>query len=62
MMEAVLARILTDAPERTPEGATAPAVALRALAPQLVMFSDAERHLLVDWLDRITGASGPARS
>lgn len=58
MIDAVLGRILTDAPAVAPDGSRAPAVALRALAPHLPMFSDAERHLLVEWLDRITTAAG----
>jgi AcrR family transcriptional regulator len=60
MMEAVLNRILTDAPAEAPDGTLATAVALRALAPQLGALSDAERQLLVEWLDRITKA--PARA
>jgi AcrR family transcriptional regulator len=56
MMEAVLGRILTDAPAEAPDGRTATAVALRALAPQLEVLTDAERQLLVEWLDRITHA------
>ncbi|WP_433363114.1 TetR/AcrR family transcriptional regulator [Actinoplanes sp. CA-142083] len=58
MMDAVLSRILTDAPAEGPSGPRAPAVALRALAPQLEMLSPSERQLLVEWLDRI--AESPA--
>ncbi|WP_433201729.1 TetR/AcrR family transcriptional regulator [Dactylosporangium sp. CS-047395] len=54
MMDAVLARILTDAPAADQDASTAAAVALRALAPQLAMLSDGERRLLIEWLDRIT--------
>lgn len=54
--EAVLRQILTDAPERSQDGATAAAVAFRAVAPQLEMLSDAERQLLVQWLDRAIDA------
>ncbi|MEU8664308.1 TetR/AcrR family transcriptional regulator [Actinoplanes philippinensis] len=54
MMEAVLARILTDAPAATPDGPRATAVALRAVAPQLETLTASERHLLIEWLDRIT--------
>jgi AcrR family transcriptional regulator len=53
MMEAVLSRILTDAPTEAPDGTLATAVALRALAPELEVLSDAERQLLVEWLDRM---------
>ncbi|SCG33900.1 TetR/AcrR family transcriptional regulator [Micromonospora humi] len=62
MIDAILGRILTDAPAGTPDGPRAAAVALRALAPHLRVLSGAERHLLVEWLDRITespaGGSG----
>ncbi|MCZ7436888.1 TetR/AcrR family transcriptional regulator [Micromonospora sp. WMMC241] len=62
MIDAVLGRILTDAPTETADGPRAAAVALRALAPHLRVLSGAERHLLVEWLDRITesptGGSG----
>ncbi|HEX5204491.1 MAG TPA: helix-turn-helix domain-containing protein [Actinoplanes sp.] len=54
MMDAVLGRILTGAPARASSGPRAPAIALRALAPQLEMLTAAERDLLVEWLDRIT--------
>jgi AcrR family transcriptional regulator len=54
MMDAVLARILTDATAEAPDGPVATAVALRALAPQLGALSEGERRLLVEWLDRIT--------
>jgi AcrR family transcriptional regulator len=60
MMEAVLGRILTDAPTEAPAGTLATAVALRALAPQLRVLSDSERQLLIEWLDRITET--PARA
>ena len=52
MLEAVLGQILTDAPERADGDSMATAVAFRAIAPQLDMFSDAERLLLAEWLDR----------
>jgi AcrR family transcriptional regulator len=66
MLDAVLGRILTDAKAAASDGPVAPAVALRALAPQLTALSDSERRLLVEWLDRITrspdgvDADGPA--
>lgn len=67
MLDAVLAQVLVpadpeadahahaDASGRT---ATAHAVALRALAPRLEVLTDAERALLVEWLDRVVGAGG----
>ena len=57
MMNAILGRILTDAPAEAPDGPLATAVALRAVVPQLGALSDAERRLLIEWLDRITAAS-----
>ncbi|MBO1765444.1 TetR/AcrR family transcriptional regulator [Allobranchiibius sp. GilTou38] len=54
MLDAVLARILTDACAETPSGPIATAVALRAFAPQLHELSESERQLLIEWLDRIT--------
>jgi AcrR family transcriptional regulator len=58
MFEAVLARILVDAPAPTDAGPLATAVAFRAVAPQLDGLSDAERRLMVEWLDRVIGAAG----
>ncbi len=58
MMDAVLSRILADPPTAAPDGPLATAIALRALAPQLTVLSDPERHLLVEWLDRVTQAPG----
>ncbi|NUR97690.1 MAG: TetR/AcrR family transcriptional regulator [Kribbellaceae bacterium] len=57
MFEAVLGRILTDAPGADADGPVVAAVALRALVPQLDVFSESERGLLVEWLDRITHAA-----
>jgi AcrR family transcriptional regulator len=54
--EAVLAQILTDAPERADGGPMAATVAFRAIAPGLDMLSDSERRLLIDWLDRTIDA------
>lgn len=56
MMDAVLSRILIDAPAEAPDGPRATAIALRALAPQLEMLSASERQLLIEWLDRIAEA------
>ncbi|QPZ38050.1 TetR/AcrR family transcriptional regulator [Paramicrobacterium chengjingii] len=52
MIDAVLREILVDAPERPRDSRHATAVAFRAIAPELTALSDAERGLLVDWLDR----------
>ncbi|MFC5944023.1 TetR/AcrR family transcriptional regulator [Micromonospora harpali] len=60
MIEAVLGRILHATPAEAPEGPLAAAVALRAVAPQLGVLSDAERRLLAEWLDRIAAAPTPA--
>ncbi|MFI1990324.1 TetR/AcrR family transcriptional regulator [Actinoplanes sp. NPDC020271] len=56
MMETVLGRILTDAPVPALDESVVAAVALRALTPSLGMLSDAERRVLIQWLDRITAA------
>jgi AcrR family transcriptional regulator len=56
MYEAILAQILTDTPEAPESGPTAAAVTLRAIAPELTMLSNAERHLLDDWLARVINA------
>lgn len=56
MLDAVFREILTDAPQVPATGPTTAAVALRAVAPQLDVLSEAERQLLGEWLDRaITG-------
>jgi AcrR family transcriptional regulator len=56
MYDAVLAQILTNAPD-TPKGEPlATAVTFRAIAPELAMLSTAERQLLDDWLARIISA------
>lgn len=52
MYEAVIRHILTDPPERPDNSPQATAVAFRAIAPDLDSLSDAERHLLSEWLDR----------
>ncbi|MGR9791984.1 hypothetical protein ACUOFZ_24685, partial [Escherichia coli] len=59
LLDAVLARILTDATPR--EGGTdAPtrvaAVTLRAAVSDLAPLSPAERALLAEWLDRVIDA------
>jgi hypothetical protein len=52
MYEAVMRSVLTDAPALPPDGATAAAVAFRAVAPTLTWLTYAERALLSEWLDR----------
>jgi len=52
MYEAVLRQILTDGPAREGGDTLAVVVAFRAIAPQLDTFSDAEKRLLTEWLDR----------
>lgn len=51
--EAVLLRILIAAPAVKERGPMAPAVALRAVAAELLVLSDAERTLLTEWLGRV---------
>ncbi|MEJ7651761.1 MAG: TetR/AcrR family transcriptional regulator [Nakamurella sp.] len=52
MLEAVLGRILVDAPTTGDDRPRAATVAFRALAPDLPGLSAAERRLLLEWLDR----------
>ena len=60
MLDAVLAQVLVPGAVEEPreQTATAHAVALRALAPGLEVLTEAERHLLVEWLDRVVGTDG----
>jgi hypothetical protein len=58
MYEAVMRSILTDMPTLPEGGATAAAVAFRAVAPELTVLTDAERALLSEWLDRAGGPLG----
>ncbi|NIZ91859.1 TetR/AcrR family transcriptional regulator [Kineococcus rubinsiae] len=61
--EAVLRQIVTDVPAAAGDGPAAPAIALRALAPELDVLSAAERALFVEWLDRVVDAAeAPAPS
>jgi AcrR family transcriptional regulator len=53
--EAVIAAITTDAPDVPASGPVATAVSLRAALEDVAVLSDAERELLVEWLDRIAG-------
>jgi AcrR family transcriptional regulator len=57
LFNAVLDRIVTDASQFRENGPLASAVALRAVAPELDMLSDAERQVLIEWLDRAIAAS-----
>ena len=52
MYEAVFAQILIDTPERAEVGSLPTTVAFRAIAPELQMLTSAERHILIEWLDR----------
>lgn len=54
--EAVVHQILTDTPDRIDSGPIATAVAFRAIAPHLQMLTEAERHLLAEWLNRTVNA------
>ena len=56
MFDAVPSQVLTDAPDRAGSEPIATAVAFRAIAPELHMLSDAERRVLVEWLDRAVDA------
>ena len=65
MRDAVVAAVTVPAPDGTPAEAPGPErVALRALALHAVLaetphvLTDAERHLLGEWLDRLAAASG----
>lgn len=52
MYQAVCQQIMTEAPQPTTNVPLAATVAFRAVAPGLDMLTDAERRLLIDWLDR----------
>ncbi len=56
LFDAVLGHVLTGVPDRTDDGSTATTVAFRAVAPGLDGLSEAERHLLTEWLDRTIDA------
>ena len=56
MYDAVMQAILTDAPALPEESTTAAAVTFRTLVPDLAALSDAERALLSEWLDRVSGS------
>jgi len=61
MQDAVLGRVLREAPPSFRDGPIAAAVSLRALAPQLHALSQSERRLLSEWLDRVaTAAATPS--
>jgi AcrR family transcriptional regulator len=52
--ESVIAAVTTDPPAASADGVTGPAIALRAVLPQLTGLSAAERALLDEWLGRLT--------
>jgi AcrR family transcriptional regulator len=52
MLEAVLAHILVNPPERNEHEPIATAVAFRALAPRLDVLTATERLMLVEWVER----------
>ena len=54
--ESICAVILTEPAQHDEPGPTSAAVTLRAALPGLSTFSDSERALLGDWLDRVAGA------
>lgn len=56
MFEAVLGRVLTDAPAPAPDRVLAATVGFAAVVPLLDALSEAERRLLTDWLDRAVEA------
>lgn len=56
LFDAILRRIVTDAPQPLHNAPVTSAVALRALAGQLDILSDAERQLLTEWLNRAIDA------
>jgi AcrR family transcriptional regulator len=56
MYDTVMEAILTDAPALPEESTTAAAVTFRTLIPDLTALSDAERALLSEWLDRVSGS------
>jgi AcrR family transcriptional regulator len=53
---AVMSQILTESPPVTDSTVKTASIALRALTPQLDMLSDAEKHVLDEWLDRAIAA------
>ena len=58
LLEAVLRQVLTEAVDDVAQHAhVGPAVALRARAEDLEVLTDAERALLVQWLDRVVEAA-----
>jgi AcrR family transcriptional regulator len=57
LLEAVLARVVTDVPPEESSGVLSPAVALRAGAPGLDALTPAERGLLAEWLDRVVAGA-----
>ncbi|SER39693.1 TetR/AcrR family transcriptional regulator [Microlunatus flavus] len=58
VLDQVLSPVAAPATDRPGSSAIAPAVALRALAPQLDVLTESERGLLAEWLDRVVEAGG----
>lgn len=54
--EAVIAAITTESPGLDGPGPGVAAIALRALLPDVVTLTDAERSLLEEWLDRVAAS------
>jgi len=52
MYDAVLRQVIVDVPKRAPNDSLTIAVAFKAIAPQLDALSEAERQLLIEWIDR----------
>ncbi|NKQ51436.1 TetR/AcrR family transcriptional regulator [Amycolatopsis sp. K13G38] len=59
LYDAVMRTVLTEAPGTGTDHVSAAAVALRAAASGLPMFTTAERSLLAEWLDRLTESAKP---
>lgn len=60
LWRAVAAAILTDTPDEQTDPVLAAVVGFRTVAPHVGGLSDAERSLLLDWLERIVAADGDA--
>ena len=56
MYDTVMQTILADAPALPEDRTTAATVTFRTLVPDLATLSDAERALLSEWLDRVSGS------
>ena len=56
MYDAVMGAILTDAPVATGGDAAVAAIAFRTVVPDLPALTEAERAVMAEWLDRVSGA------